>query len=451
MPHCSVMLCAVQSDEERFRAPPKSESERAALHQREEEILLGLRMHLRSVCTRLIKQFKEFAECPERREDPEYYMRVVTPLSLSDIRERNNDRRYLSVKEFLNDIDLVVTNTRELLDPKRPASKALVNQVCHMQDTCLALVSQFDRSNAQACELIAQRRRKEEAERRAAAAAAASASTSASVAVAAASAAAAAPLIAAPPPPPAAASSSASTASASAASSAGASITLGNAPLMAVATDGAASNAAATAPEQTALKRAGSGAARGRSRKAQKTNASASAPTSAAPSAVADAASAAATASVSASVASPAASPALSASQVSSPPAITSPATALAGTAAAASTSAATSASASSSSSSASTPSAFALPSASAPSSSSSSSASSAAAAPAAPPVPVVCDRVRLDHFFKTLLHDTDKLNVTALQHLHFKLYQVLYAHEKRADKSALLAEWMDVLAKAGM
>jgi hypothetical protein len=89
-----------------------TEEQKKKREERENELLAQLRVFLRSICTRLIKQFKEFSEPMTEEEAPGYDDLVVHPICLFDIRDKVNDHKYHSIKEFLKDIDLLVANSK---------------------------------------------------------------------------------------------------------------------------------------------------------------------------------------------------------------------------------------------------------------------------------------------------------------------------------------------------
>ncbi len=52
----------------------------------------------------------------ESLEQRDYTSRIMCPISLSDMSSKVNAHAYLSVKEFLRDVDLLVANTKEYYD-----------------------------------------------------------------------------------------------------------------------------------------------------------------------------------------------------------------------------------------------------------------------------------------------------------------------------------------------
>lgn len=73
------------------------------------ETLRQLRMTLRSINERLIKVYKEFVDPVD---DDVYRQLIVRPICLADIESRINNQEYLCVKDYLKDIDLLVSNCK---------------------------------------------------------------------------------------------------------------------------------------------------------------------------------------------------------------------------------------------------------------------------------------------------------------------------------------------------
>merc|ERR1740117_284931 len=107
-----------------------------------------------------MKQFKNFSR-PVPEEQLEYHRLIVQPVCFKDMLAHLNERKYFSAREFLSDIDLMVSNAKEFGEAMgNSRGMGTVNEACHMQDTALSFVCQFNVDLAGRCETIAKRRRK---------------------------------------------------------------------------------------------------------------------------------------------------------------------------------------------------------------------------------------------------------------------------------------------------
>lgn len=138
----------------------KSETTQVEL-QEEQSLLLNLRLFLRGLCNSLFTQFKELQDTLVNEVKP----KVIQHMSLTDIRSKINDHKYLTVKEFLNDIDLIVSNVKEWADGGTMHSQTILNKACHLQDVALSLVGQLDTRLAKKCEIVAQKIRARQIQR----------------------------------------------------------------------------------------------------------------------------------------------------------------------------------------------------------------------------------------------------------------------------------------------
>jgi hypothetical protein len=132
--------------------------ERQQLVHEEKLVLLELRKYLRSVLGYLMKKFYMFSNVSY--EPADWSTVILQPLALDTIREKNDNRKYVCVHDFLKDIDLIVQNCREYNAsvPSGP-SRTRISKACGLQDEALTLMYQFDKQLAIKCEVIAKRRR----------------------------------------------------------------------------------------------------------------------------------------------------------------------------------------------------------------------------------------------------------------------------------------------------
>ena len=145
------VAASIKTQEDEERAEKKRQQQ-----QQDEVLLLHLRMFLRSVAAHLLQNYRDFIEEPR---DDVAYRNLLAPIYLKDIQFKVNDARYLSVREFLSDIDLLVANTKQAYSLATPHGRSLVNRACNLQDSALTLCLGLDSQVALACELVAHRLR----------------------------------------------------------------------------------------------------------------------------------------------------------------------------------------------------------------------------------------------------------------------------------------------------
>jgi SpoVK/Ycf46/Vps4 family AAA+-type ATPase len=136
---------------------PLQSAEKLREQQRSDEVLiLHLRMFLRSVAAHLAANFRDFTapEVMALHTD-----RVPGMFFLRDAQLKVADSRYLSVREFLVDIDRSATAVKAHFTADTALGRTLLQRVGHMQDTALALCMGLDRDVLTACEVMAMRLR----------------------------------------------------------------------------------------------------------------------------------------------------------------------------------------------------------------------------------------------------------------------------------------------------
>merc|ERR1739838_541839 len=83
---------------------------------------------------------------------------VQTTIGLREIREMVNeskDAEPMTIKTFLDSIDMLVREVKESTDLEQDAGKEYVNEVCHLQDTALCMIMNADMSLCEACDIAA--------------------------------------------------------------------------------------------------------------------------------------------------------------------------------------------------------------------------------------------------------------------------------------------------------
>ncbi|KAL1925618.1 uncharacterized protein VTP21DRAFT_501 [Calcarisporiella thermophila] len=141
--------------------PPRlpTEEEKRLLREHDEYIFRELRISLRTIVDELFKEkkYKEFSRPVDPELMPDYYNVVTQPMDLQTLREKINMHEYLTVADFLEDIDLMVYNTELYYDRYSPQ----VNRIKDMQDVAYSIVGRFNPELIRESEKSAARRRLE--------------------------------------------------------------------------------------------------------------------------------------------------------------------------------------------------------------------------------------------------------------------------------------------------
>ena len=90
----------------------RNEQELERLKQREEATMTELRVFLRDMLKVLLrdKRFTYFSRPIDVEDVPDYYEVIETPMTFSVMLEKVNKHGYSCVKQFTQDIDLIVSN-----------------------------------------------------------------------------------------------------------------------------------------------------------------------------------------------------------------------------------------------------------------------------------------------------------------------------------------------------
>ncbi len=114
-----------------FTAEAAEAAEKQRQQQQQDEILLlHLRLFLRTVLAHLARHFKEFQQ---EQTTHSTVKRAPCPIFLSDMQVKVNGAQYLSVREFLLDIDLLVANTKMSYSLYSALGRSMVNRACALQ------------------------------------------------------------------------------------------------------------------------------------------------------------------------------------------------------------------------------------------------------------------------------------------------------------------------------
>ncbi|KAM4633071.1 ATPase family AAA domain-containing protein 2 isoform 2-T2 [Polymixia lowei] len=146
-------------------APPRQLTlkETQRLEEQEEGTLRELRLFLRDVTNRLSqdKRFKAFTKPVDLDEVPDYAEVIQQPMDLSTVLSRIDLHRYVTVKEFLYDVDLIWQNALEYNPDRDPSDRQIRHRACALKDTVHAIIrDELDEDFEKICEEIKESRRK---------------------------------------------------------------------------------------------------------------------------------------------------------------------------------------------------------------------------------------------------------------------------------------------------
>uniref|UniRef100_A0A672HRD4 ATPase family AAA domain-containing protein 2 n=1 Tax=Salarias fasciatus TaxID=181472 RepID=A0A672HRD4_SALFA len=129
-----------------------SAEEQRRLAEQEENTLRELRLFLRDVTKRLAtdKRFNIFSKPVDIEEVSDYLEVIRQPMDLSTVMTKIDTHKYLTVKDFLVDIDLICSNALEYNPDKDPGDKVIRHRACSLKDTAHAIFAaeldpEFDR------------------------------------------------------------------------------------------------------------------------------------------------------------------------------------------------------------------------------------------------------------------------------------------------------------------
>lgn len=136
----------------------------------EESVLRELRLFLRDVINKLSRdrKFNVFTKPVDKEEVPDYYDIIEHPMDLSKMMSKIDREEYKTVKQFLEDIDLICFNALEYNPPLDAQSRSIRHRACALKDTARGileadLASDFEKM----CDDIYEaRRQREEGEKK---------------------------------------------------------------------------------------------------------------------------------------------------------------------------------------------------------------------------------------------------------------------------------------------
>ncbi|XP_054638061.1 ATPase family AAA domain-containing protein 2-like isoform X2 [Dunckerocampus dactyliophorus] len=143
--------------------PPRqlAEQEARRLAEQEEDTLRELRLFLRDVTNRLSqdKRFKAFTKPVDLEEVPDYAAVIKKPMDLSTVLSKIDLHQYITVKEFLEDVDLIWKNALEYNPDRDPSDRQIRHRACALKDTVHAIIRQeLDENFEKICDEIKESR-----------------------------------------------------------------------------------------------------------------------------------------------------------------------------------------------------------------------------------------------------------------------------------------------------
>uniref|UniRef100_A0A4W3HPF9 ATPase family AAA domain-containing protein 2 n=1 Tax=Callorhinchus milii TaxID=7868 RepID=A0A4W3HPF9_CALMI len=148
-------------------APPPeprrlSEEELKRLEGEEEGTLRELRLFLRDVTLRLAndKRFRAFMKPVDLEEVPDYCTVIGQPMDLSTVMSNIDLHKYMTVKEYLQDVELICNNALEYNPDRDPGDRLIRHRACALKDAANAIVkSELDEEFEKVCEEIVESRK----------------------------------------------------------------------------------------------------------------------------------------------------------------------------------------------------------------------------------------------------------------------------------------------------
>ncbi|KAM8869662.1 ATPase family AAA domain-containing protein 2 [Spinachia spinachia] len=137
--------------------PPRqlTQEETRRLEEQEEDTLRDLRLFLRDVTNRLSqdKRFKAFTKPVDLEEVPDYGEVIKKPMDLSTVLTNIDLHKYGTVKEFLQDVDLIWQNALEYNPDRDPSDRQIRHKACALKDSIHAIIrDELDEDFEKICE-----------------------------------------------------------------------------------------------------------------------------------------------------------------------------------------------------------------------------------------------------------------------------------------------------------
>ncbi|KAL2080120.1 hypothetical protein ACEWY4_023913 [Coilia grayii] len=145
--------------------PPRqlSEAERLRLEKQEEDTLRELRLFLRSLTDRLVqdRRFKAFTKPVDKDQVPDYHSVVQHPMDLSTMLSKIDQQKYLTVKDYLHDVDLIWNNALHYNPDNDPYDRQIRHRAYALRDMVHGIIkAELEEDVERNCELIKEAREK---------------------------------------------------------------------------------------------------------------------------------------------------------------------------------------------------------------------------------------------------------------------------------------------------
>ncbi|KAJ8305474.1 LOW QUALITY PROTEIN: hypothetical protein KUTeg_016019 [Tegillarca granosa] len=140
-----------------------TERELSLLYKQEEAVLRELRIFLRDVLNKIYKdrKFHIFAKPVDIEDVPDYYEIIEKPMDMARMMSKIDLHQYQTVKEFLDDINLICSNALEYNPATDAPGRAIRHRACALKDTALAIINaELDTEFEKKCEDIVQSRKR---------------------------------------------------------------------------------------------------------------------------------------------------------------------------------------------------------------------------------------------------------------------------------------------------
>lgn len=137
-------------------------SELERLRQQEEATLRELRLFLRDILTKLMRdrRYSMFAKPVDALEVPDYLEVIKQPMDMETMMVKIDLHKYQTVAQFLQDIELICSNALEYNPDRNPMDKNIRHRACALQDAAKALVdTELDWGFEKICQDIVQARK----------------------------------------------------------------------------------------------------------------------------------------------------------------------------------------------------------------------------------------------------------------------------------------------------
>uniref|UniRef100_A0A224YS75 Tat-binding homolog 7 n=1 Tax=Rhipicephalus zambeziensis TaxID=60191 RepID=A0A224YS75_9ACAR len=132
------------------------------LRQQEEATLRELRLFLRDILTKLMRdrRYSMFAKPVDASEVPDYLEVIQQPMDLETMMVKIDLHKYQTVAQFLQDIELICSNALEYNPDRNAMDKNIRHRACALQDAANALVdTELDWGFEKICQDIVQARK----------------------------------------------------------------------------------------------------------------------------------------------------------------------------------------------------------------------------------------------------------------------------------------------------